>query len=204
MTTFQRLMLVLLAAHLITHAAAQQAKDTAPVTLPDGVRIPVLLKTSINTKSAKPGMPIVLEATSDVRSEREALLIPKGARITGRVTVAVPWTKQNKESRFSLVAERAEWKEGHAVLKAFIVGHLRVLNSALVSTGLSDALSGAEVLQGGSPAGPQNPYKDRAVDKSAHLRAAADPTIASEVFSTERTVQMDAGSTFVLRHSPNQ
>ncbi len=204
MTRLQILVLVLLPAFMLVGAASQQKKDVAPPSLPDGTRIPVLLRTTIDPNIAKPGMPIVLNVTQDVRAAGGALLIPKGARITGRVTVAVPWTKQSKESRVSLVAERAEWKEGSVVLKAFIVGKLRVLNSALIPTGLSYAVSSIEILEPGAVPGPQNPYKDRAVDKSAKLRVAEDPHIASEVFSTERTVQMDAGSTFILRHSPNQ
>lgn len=184
-----------------------QAASSGATTLPDGIRISVVLKTTVSAADSKPGTPVVMEVTEDVKGPKGQVLIPAGAKLKGRITKAVPWSKERKESSLALVAERAEWKDGAATLRAFIVGKLHVLNGALGAPAGSGPLQGAEVIEGpNSPPPSEEPSTRALVDSSARLRLAAEPEpeVVTEVYSTANGVQMDAGSTFALKTTPAQ
>jgi hypothetical protein len=164
-----------------------------------------MLKTSLSAKDSKPGTPFVMQVTKDVKGPKNQVLIPAGAKLTGRVTKAVPWSKESKDSALSLVAERAEWKNGAADLRAFLVGELHVLNSALGGGAGSLAQISPESVNGPpASSSPEGPSGDLPVDSSVKLRLAAEPEVVTEVYSAAHCVQMDAGSTFALKTMATQ
>ena len=187
-------------------AAAQAGQAAAPIVVPEGVRISAVLSTSIDAEHSKPGTPITLEATADVRGPKGEMLIPKHAKLTGKVTEAIPWTKDKPESRLSLVVERAEWKGGTAVLRAFIVGKVSVRSTP---GGMTQTVEVVDIPLGNSPAPlppsvmNSNPSGD-SQDRSAKLRVAQDAALASEVVSRQHTLHMASGTTFDLLNAPNQ
>lgn len=201
--------ILVLATALTAAAQGGPAPAAAPIVVPDGVRISAVLSTSIDAEHSKPGTPITLESTADVRGSKGEMLIPKHAKLTGKVTEAIPWTKAQPESRLSIVVERAEWKSGAAVLRAFIVGKLKALASPSVAGG-RDVLVMMVPGTGGPGAPPPPPPDTIGVnpgpypDATCKLRVADDPALASEVVSAKHSVYMDSGSTFDLLNAPNQ
>ena len=115
-------------------------------------------------------------------------MIPKKARLTGRVIKAVPWTDEKGESVLSLVVERAEWKSGSLELKAFIVDRVQVLRN--------------EWTHRWSSAHPHMYLPS--VDKSAVLRPVDDPEIVSEVVSDKHNLRMDPETKFILGDTLNR
>lgn len=196
---------------LLCVAEAQNSPATA---LPDGLLIPVRLLNTVNAKTPV-GTAIKLEVTTDVKDKKGVVVIPQGAMLMGKVTKAIPYSKETKESVLSVVADDATWKHGHAVLNAYIVGKMHILNSTIKVQGASGVLSGvngstsvedsaaASSMSTGAPLSNdkiQGPYKDRAVDQSVRLRMSTDPNIVTEVFSNDHDVQIDAASSFMIRN----
>src|SRR5258708_26965953 len=140
--------------------------------LTDRTIIPIILRTSIDEKDAKVGKGIELTATDDVRDSNGKIVIPKQAKLTGRVTEVVQWTKDHPESKLSIIVENAEWKGGSTKLHAFIAGDLKVY------TALARPSPGAGEVGGGdeqSPprrgsSGPPPPQTRLARDNPATLR----------------------------------
>ena len=178
----------------ITSVAFGQQAVTPPA-LPGGVRIPVRLVTTITPKD-KVGRSIELWTTEAVKLPGAMGEIPKGAKLFGSVTESVAWNKAKRESRISLVVDRAKWKDHDVAMRAFIVGKLRVLTSAALREG--GPILGIEVNTGYTavPGTSATPEQNLAVDKSCKLTQASSPELGSEVVSNEHDVRMDTGSSF--------
>src|SRR5205085_2443935 len=147
--------LSLMLALLSPIALADERKDqpaTAAINVPDGVRIPVVLRTSISAKSPV-GTKVEMETTADIVTSERSVLIPKGAKILGHVTEAVRWSKEQPESRLSLVAEIAEWKNHTAAMRAFVAGQLRAMADRGWAYG-SGAIAAVQVVEGVSGINP--------------------------------------------------
>lgn len=160
--------------------------------MPAGIRIPVMLTKSIGTKLAL-GAPVEAETTSQVKLPASLGVIPKGTRITGHISLAMPYDK--KESRLALVLERVETKSAAFRIRAFIVGKLRARNSVLGRG------PGAAYLEGTFPrtdntVGHVPVTQQIPVDQSCKLVQSDNPEIGSEVVSRDRDVAMDIGTTF--------
>lgn len=111
---------ILLAAFL---AVAQAA--TTPVTAHPGSSIAVQIKKTVKADKAKVGDEVVAEVTVPVLQDGR-IIIPKGARVAGRVTTAIAHTKEHPESVLAVRFDSAEWKGGSVALSAYIVRQLAV------------------------------------------------------------------------------
>jgi hypothetical protein len=94
------------------------------VQVPDGTTVPIELKNYLSAKKAKVGDAVKMEITRDVLGKDKEKLIPRGAKVMGKVTRVVAGGK-DAESVISIVADRAEWKGGSAELHALIAGAVR-------------------------------------------------------------------------------
>jgi hypothetical protein len=101
------------------HALASQPPAEK---LPGELRIPAILKTTLSTKKSKVGDPVKLEVSADVRDAHGVVLIPRHARLTGRVTKAIRYKKNDQAAMLSFVVERAEWRDRSAILDAPVYG----------------------------------------------------------------------------------
>jgi hypothetical protein len=167
--------------------AASQGKATKrEVKVPHGLRIRVALKTNLDSNSAKVGDSVLLEASEDVRDENRVVLIPWKAQLRGRVSEVVPWAKDTKESRLSVVVESAEWKNGHASLHAFIWGALQIP-------------TGPPVMVLNLPGPVFSPSAPSALPNTdVRVRTAADAQIGSELVSNKKSVVLRGGTTFII------
>lgn len=177
--------------------------------IPDGTHISVELNTTLNSKKAKVGDPVKLQVTEDTRSADGTVLIPAGAKLFGKVSLAVPYSKGSGESRLSIVVERAEWKKGSATLNGFIAG--RIVPPPYSLRNLVDQYVWVEVPPGTTYPGPTSiPPRgtvstaesrgQRPHPAESQLRMADDPKIGSELVSKKKDVELESGTTFVIRH----
>jgi hypothetical protein len=202
---------------------AQNTADGQLTVVPDRTVIPAVLLTTIDTKNAKPDKRIELETTADVRAPSGKIVIPRGAKVSGRVTEAVPWFKDKPESKVSIVVESAKWKDGSAALHAFIAGDLNILSASEITSTDMESTASAEPAPPARPAGgsvtgspvgndendmvrPRQGTPERvppgsglARDRSLKLQIAASKKIVTEVVSQAHNVRMEQGSTFVVR-----
>jgi hypothetical protein len=114
--------------------AAGQVVSTQKI--PNDLRIPAILKANLSSKKSKVGDLVKLEVAADVHDPSGAVVIPRYARLTGRVTSVVRYEKKKQPATLSFTVERAEWKEHAAELNAPVYG------VALVAT---DSNQGEEI-----------------------------------------------------------
>jgi hypothetical protein len=101
-------------------AAAGQVISTQK--LPNDLRIPAILKVTLSSKKSKVGDLVKLEVAADVRDPGGAVVIPRHAWLTGRVTSVVRYEKKKQPAMLSFNVERAEWKDHSAALDAPVYG----------------------------------------------------------------------------------
>ncbi len=75
----------------------------------------------ISTATAKPGEVVTLELWRDARDQEGKVLLPKGARLFGLLTLVQP-RAQHREARLAIHVMRAEWNGGSAAVNAFLAG----------------------------------------------------------------------------------
>lgn len=96
---------------------AAQLADVPP--LRAGASIAVQIRSTVKADKAKVDDEVLAEVTVPVLQDGR-VLIPRGARVIGRVTAAAAHTKEHPESLLAVRFERAEWKDGSIALNAYI------------------------------------------------------------------------------------
>ncbi len=170
--------------------------QSKPETIPDRTVIPAVLKTSVDAKDVKLGKDLELAVTDDVRDGSGKILIPKQAKLTGRVTEAVQWMKDSPESRLSIIVEKADWKKGSVILRAFIAGEIKIYTTAgNPKPGVSDVV--ATITNAPAMQLPVNPSLTQ--DKSVTVQMATSKELVTELVSHVHNVRVEQGSTLSLR-----
>lgn len=216
---------------------AVAALAQTPDSVPSGTIIPVILKTNLNVKKVKVGDEVKLEVTEDVKGADKVVLLPRKAKLTGKVSRVQPRDKDG-ESVLSFLVEKAEWKNGTATLHAVIAGKVQPpeINSEMmassnprsgssvgggrssgVSTGQADSPRAAiqesqsaytgqaqaskpdvfRIYQGAKTSGVQATEIE-----GIGLRASAEPGVISELVAAKKNIELESGSTMMLRHMP--
>ena len=106
-------------------AAQQSSAAGQPVStekLTSELRIPAILKVTLSSKKSRVGDPVSLEVAADVQGPSGAVVIPRHARLTGRVTQVVRYQKKNQAGMLSFTVERAQWKDRSVALDAPVYG----------------------------------------------------------------------------------
>src|SRR4051794_33129852 len=84
-------------------------------TLGPGMSINAELNSSLDSKKAKPGDPVTARATEPVKSSDGRAIIPKGAKLMGRVTEVKSRSKGDSESALGIQFDKAMLKDGQSV-----------------------------------------------------------------------------------------
>jgi len=106
-------------------AAQQSSAAGQPVStekLTSELRIPAILKVTLSSKKSRVGDPVSLEVAADVQGPGGAVVIPRHARLTGRVTQVVRYQKKTQAAMLSFTVERAQWKDRSVALDAPVYG----------------------------------------------------------------------------------
>lgn len=92
----------------------------APLEVPEGATLPVVLKKTINAAKAKPGDVVKFELLSPVLAEN-SVVIPKSAKLYGRIVFAQPLAGK-PYSALAIAVDRAEWKHNTVPLYGHVAG----------------------------------------------------------------------------------
>jgi hypothetical protein len=111
------------------------------------------LESKLDTKSARPGDPVVLK-TSQKFKTADGMEIPKGSRLVGHVTEVQAHAKGQSESRMGLAFDRVEMKGGQSLAVHSMIESVEPNPSATAAASMAneDAFS-APVGGGGMSAG---------------------------------------------------
>jgi hypothetical protein len=101
---------------------AQQVPGVAIDKLPNGLRIPAILKSSLSSQKSKVGDAVRLEVVADVHDKNGAVIIPRHSELNGRVTYVVQHEKNKQPAMLSFFVERVKLRNGWAALDAPVFG----------------------------------------------------------------------------------
>lgn len=102
-------------------AVAQAAGGATAVA--DQTKIRAEMKKDVESKKAKVGDPVRLEAVDDVKDAAGAVVVPKKSKLRGKVTVAQPYDKKaGREALLSILVTAAETPSGPVAMNAIIAG----------------------------------------------------------------------------------
>ena len=116
------------------------------------------LNSSLDSKKVKPGDPVTARATETVKSSDGRTILPKGAKLIGRITQAKSRSKGDDESMLALQFDKAMLKEGQAVALSNVTIQAiapPAASSSALSAGPPDTTSGAPTSPGANS--PSNP-----------------------------------------------
>lgn len=156
----QRSLMYALAAMLLTWAVAlaqqappaPQAAPQAEPTLAPGTVLGAELSKGIDAKKAKVGQEVVAKSLADLRDNNGNIVIPRGAKLVGRVTQVKAATKQEPQSTLGVIFDRVEAKHGKESKEIGIHAAIQALAKPQPSA-MMDQSGGAPEAQGGEPGG---------------------------------------------------
>jgi hypothetical protein len=90
-----------------------------PAAVPANMFIQAELKKEITSRRSHPGQDVWLVVTEDLRAQDGSVLIPLGAKLSGKVSVARKRSGDDPAA-LSFVVNKAEWKNGSMPLNATI------------------------------------------------------------------------------------
>lgn len=112
-----------------------------------GTTLEAQLQKTLDVKSAETGDTVVLKVSKEIKQNSE-VIIPKGARLIGRVTEVREKTKNNAISKLGVVFDRIEGKNLSAPISATIVSVTQTASSAAVGDVFHSDLSGSASSSG--------------------------------------------------------
>ena len=130
-----------------TPAPAPSENTGTEGTLAPGMSINAELNSSLDSKKAKAGDPVSARATEAVKSSDGRTILPKGAKLVGKVTEAKSRAKGDSESTLGIQFDKAMLKDGQAV------GLTNVAIQAIAPPASSASLSSGAPM-GGAPSSP--------------------------------------------------
>jgi len=132
-----------------TSAPAPSENTGTEGTLAPGMTINAELNSSVDSKKAKPGDPVTARATEAVKSSDGRTILPKGAKLVGKVTEAKSRAKGDSESMLGIQFDKAMLKDGQTV------GLSNVAIQAIAPpTNSAPALSSGPPMGGGGSGAP--------------------------------------------------
>lgn len=107
------------------------------------------LQKTLDVKNARFGDEVVLKVTKTIKQDGE-VIVPKGAKILGRVTEVQEKTKSNAMSKLGVVFDRIEGKNLNSPINATITSITNVASSASLNGDLFSTDSSANSSSTGS------------------------------------------------------
>jgi HAMP domain-containing protein len=107
--------------------------NAGPVILDSGTRLEGQLQSAVDVKKAQVGDEVILKTTKAVKQNGQTV-VPKGAKLLGRVTEVTKRSKENATSRLGMVFDRIQGGDISAPITASIVS----VTNAAASTRVAD------------------------------------------------------------------
>lgn len=173
--------------------------------LPARFHFRAVLETSLNAQKNKPGDTVRMRSLDDEEIDG-IVVIPKDARLAGRVVEVKASSATDPESRLSIVIEEARWK-----------GHVLRLHASIVAQGRmrisSDWRPGFPCVDVDYVRGGPRPLSDCAADAArttgreesktpilSHVELRETPEGRTVLVRQKGNVVLTAGMLFVMRH----
>lgn len=112
-----------------------------------GTNLEAELQKTLDVKNAAVGDAVILKVRKEIKQDGE-IIVPKGARLIGRVTEVREQTKNNAVSKLGVIFDRIEAKNLDAPISATIVSITNVSSSAAVEDVFSSGMSGGSNTSG--------------------------------------------------------
>jgi Sel1 repeat-containing protein len=188
-------------------AKEQTAPPPTEVQIPDGTIIQAKLRKDLDATKAKVGDSVELEVLEDVLTEPTATvpraittLIPKKARLLGKVTRVESAKERDRVITMSIGFARAEWKGSYASLSAVITGVAPVTVSRYLPSGGTGAVPPVTRQVGVDPVTRQAIYVT--VDPTTGQRVASSPSPGAATTSYAQLDSVRVAGWGSLRFSP--
>jgi len=161
----------------------------APAVVPGDVYIQAELKKEITTRRSHPGQPVVLTVTRDASGADGKVVIPAGAKLSGKLVV-VHKREKDAPATFGFVVDRAEWKGGSVPLNA-------VISSLQGIASTETGGSAPNLSRSGMQATGSNTYVTAVPADCTVTTAAEGPAVTC----TKHELELGPGTPFILRNS---
>ena len=154
--------------------------------IPENAVFQAELKKEITTRRSKAGQNIQLVVSSAVAGSDGAVVIPVGAKLSGKIVTV---TKRSKDdpATLSIVVDKAEWKDGSATLNAVVQQLQGVASSAEAGNCGPNLNRGGMGACGGASVNLQPPPADCTVANSA-------------ITCSKHELELGPGTLFVMRN----
>jgi hypothetical protein len=122
---------------VVTNGSANGNANAQAGSLAAGTEISGQLQNALDVKRAKPGDPVILKTTRDIKSNGQ-MVAKKGSRLVGHVTDVARRTKGQGTSSLGVVFDRLEGASGQIPLSATITSVLNTSARANSDNGMLD------------------------------------------------------------------
>jgi hypothetical protein len=122
------------------------------MSLMSGTSLDAQLQHTVDVNSAKVGDEVILKTTRPIKQNGD-VAIAKGTTLIGRITEVQRWTKDNSQSRLSLIFDRIEGKDLSVPISASIVSITNVAAQAAAGDALMSDISGSSQTSGRASSG---------------------------------------------------
>jgi len=116
--------------------SSKKSNRNSDVLLQSGTSIEAQLQQTLDVKKASVGDQVVLTTTKAIKQNGQTV-VQKGARLVGRVTEVQQKTKENAQTKLSVIFDRIEGKNLSAPISTTIVS----ITQAAVNTSVGDTLN---------------------------------------------------------------
>jgi hypothetical protein len=165
------------------------AQANASPRLAPGSVLPVELTKGVDAKKAKPGDPVEVKVTQDLKAQDGSILVSKDTKVIGHVTEAQARNKEQKESQVGIAFDHLVLKDGGEVplpvsIQA-IIGPSNSNSDSNNSTGQGAGQPASVPRSGGMPSGSSG-------DRSSS-GAGMSPQTSVPTGNTDRSANNQAG-----------
>lgn len=162
------------------------AKQGRQVNLQSNTKIAAQLENSLDARKAKVGDRVALKTTQAVKQDGE-VVVPKGARLLGRVTEVQQRTKSNSESRIGVIFDRLQ----KGSLDMPITATIMSITQARSQTRAGDSSMDSDIMSSSSA----RTSGSRSSQGGGGLLGGVGNTVGGAVNTTTSTVGSVAGTT---------
>lgn len=195
-----------------TLACAQQpaapAAQPPKLDVPDATVILVELKSKLDTKKARIGDPVTLEALEDAKGPDGKVVIPKRSRLTGRISEADASTKESPDAKLSFLITTAEVKGRVLTMTGYMVppfkapAPMQAMDKSMISDARSHSDTGYQTREDPTAGKASAGGGDSSGLEGIKLKL--DAKIGTYLVADRKNIVLDSGTVFHVKQATLQ
>lgn len=189
-------------------AAPAPAVQKAAVDVPDATVILVELKSKLDTKKARVGDLVTLEALEDGKSPDGKVVIPKKSRLTGKISEANASTKESPDAKLSFLITAADVKGKVLSMTGYMIppfkapAPMQAMDKSFIDSANTRSDTGYQTREDptagkGTPSGADASGLDG-------IKLKLDPKIGTYLASDKKNIVLDSGTVFHVKQATLQ